>query len=266
MVSTSVFQTEGASSNLVCGSTLVDHSIKWYNKIMAKRKNKDKECPVCKSIFQYKRREQVYCSQDCYQSTVREAGSEEIVCKTCKKTFRAKKHERREFCSQSCSTIYNNKGVQRNLKSGKYIGAPLKECESTNCQSLTRNKYCSYACRIKQADEALVEKWIAGKESGSAKYTVKAFVKRFLLKRSEGQCEAIDSRTGERCTENRITGKGNTVLQIDHIDGNWENNTVENLRMICPTCHVLTETWGAGNMGNGRTWKKNYNQYEKKSG
>lgn len=33
-------------------------------------------------------------------------------------------------------------------------------------------------------------------------------------------------------------------LQIDHIDGCYWNNVLENLRFICPNCHVQTETWG----------------------
>lgn len=45
-------------------------------------------------------------------------------------------------------------------------------------------------------------------------------------------------------------------LEIDHIDGNSENNSEENLRLICPNCHSLTETYRGANRGNGRniTW------------
>lgn len=31
-------------------------------------------------------------------------------------------------------------------------------------------------------------------------------------------------------------------LEIDHIDGNWRNNLLENLRFLCPNCHHQTET------------------------
>ena len=32
-------------------------------------------------------------------------------------------------------------------------------------------------------------------------------------------------------------------MQLDHIDGNTYNHSIENLRMICPNCHSQTETF-----------------------
>lgn len=33
------------------------------------------------------------------------------------------------------------------------------------------------------------------------------------------------------------------VLELDHEDGNKNNNSRENLRALCPNCHSLTPTW-----------------------
>lgn len=33
------------------------------------------------------------------------------------------------------------------------------------------------------------------------------------------------------------------TLEIDHIDGDWKNNTKENLRFLCPNCHSQTDTF-----------------------
>ena len=35
------------------------------------------------------------------------------------------------------------------------------------------------------------------------------------------------------------------VLQIDHINGDWSDNTKENLRFLCPNCHSQTENYAA---------------------
>jgi len=34
------------------------------------------------------------------------------------------------------------------------------------------------------------------------------------------------------------------LLQIDHKDGNWRNNTADNLRFLCPNCHSQTDNYG----------------------
>ncbi|MFF9701781.1 HNH endonuclease signature motif containing protein [Streptomyces griseofuscus] len=32
-------------------------------------------------------------------------------------------------------------------------------------------------------------------------------------------------------------------LEVDHIDGDWRNNRIENLRFLCPNCHSVTDNY-----------------------
>ncbi|MFD4139533.1 MULTISPECIES: HNH endonuclease signature motif containing protein [unclassified Streptomyces] len=32
-------------------------------------------------------------------------------------------------------------------------------------------------------------------------------------------------------------------LEVDHVDGDWRNNRLENLRFLCPNCHSVTDTY-----------------------
>jgi hypothetical protein len=43
---------------------------------------------------------------------------------------------------------------------------------------------------------------------------------------------------------------GNPIpLELEHIDGNHQNNTLENLTILCPNCHALTPTYRGRNKG-----------------
>jgi 5-methylcytosine-specific restriction endonuclease McrA len=48
------------------------------------------------------------------------------------------------------------------------------------------------------------------------------------------------------CSRKNWRGKP-LSLQLDHINGNTHDNTLDNLRLLCPNCHSQTDTWGGKN-------------------
>lgn len=68
------------------------------------------------------------------------------------------------------------------------------------------------------------------------------------------------------CGWNKKHSKTKRVpIQLEHIDGNSDNNKLKNCKILCPNCHSLTPTFGALNKGNGRTIRKNNRNLKRKT-
>jgi len=68
----------------------------------------------------------------------------------------------------------------------------------------------------------------------------------YLLRKADYKCT--------RCGFNETRSCGSTILEIDHIDGNHQNNVINNLRVLCPNCHALTPKYrNWSNYGNKKT-------------
>jgi len=107
-------------------------------------------------------------------------------------------------------------------------------------------KYCSHKCQQKFQYQSYIKKWKNGKIKGlNSLGLVSSYIKKYLRRKFENKCCL--------CGWSEINQKTGLVpLVADHIDGNWQNNTEENLRLICPNCDSLTPTFAALNKGNGR--------------
>jgi len=102
--------------------------------------------------------------------------------------------------------------------------------EFTYNPSQKRGKYCSNKCQGFHQRKLKVE---AGKS------TVRP-LRQYLIERDIYECVMCG---------NDGNWMGNPLaLQLDHIDGNPKNNTLDNVRWLCPNCHCQTETWGSNNI------------------
>jgi hypothetical protein len=95
--------------------------------------------------------------------------------------------------------------------------------------------------------ERYIAAWKRGDENGlkNSLGIVSNHVKRYLREKYNDRCSECGwSRV------NPFTGK--VPLVADHIDGNWQNNTEDNLRLLCGCCDSLTESYCGSNRGKGR--------------
>lgn len=104
-------------------------------------------------------------------------------------------------------------------------------------------KYCSNRCQFVFQNARLIERWQRGEISGLSKMgLVSKPVKEYLRKKFGNKCCI--------CGWSQVNKKTGLVPVVaDHIDGNWRNNTEENLRLLCPNCDSLNPTFAGSNKG-----------------
>lgn len=111
-------------------------------------------------------------------------------------------------------------------------------------------KFCSNSCQAKYQERQYIERWRKGEESGSINhgYSVSKHIRNYLMEKYDNACQ--------RCGWREINPYTSKVpLQIHHVDGDSSNCKEENLMLLCPNCHSLTENFGSRNKNatRGRT-------------
>ncbi len=124
-----------------------------------------------------------------------------------------------------------------------------------NCTKVLLNrhkiKFCSNLCQLDYQYKNWVKLWRKGKINGGIGITVRttsAHLRRFLLDKSNNKCSSCGWDRKHPITKI-------VPLEIDHIDGDAENNLEGNLRLLCPNCHALTPFYKNLNKGKGRKWR-----------
>ena len=135
------------------------------------------------------------------------------------------------------------------------INCGMEKKEKRGRASWGRNKtiemkYCDNTCQLAYENKERIAKLFAG---GYIGITLKAiqkqtktgkpnWYKQFMLVWNKYQCQ--------ECGVGDIYNGKPFTLQVEHIDGDSKNNDIENLCLICPTCHTQTFSWGQKNRQN----------------
>lgn len=126
-----------------------------------------------------------------------------------------------------------------------------KQCRNCNAAIPNRNVYCDNVC---QGEYHRKERFRIIETKGVEVITKIENSQRRILK-----AYLID-RHGNRCMECgwcRINKHTEIVpIQIDHIDGNPHNQKLDNIRLLCPNCHSLTEFFGRRGKGRKDRYRK----------
>jgi hypothetical protein len=127
----------------------------------------------------------------------------------------------------------------------------MGKCKNCEKDIPNRNVYCNNTCQQEYQNKLMIERWLNGENFlRSDGLLIPKWIRDYLLTESGYKCS--ECGWGEL---NKFTNK--VPLEIDHIDGDAKNNLRDNLKVVCPNCHSLTETFrNTGSRKSSRTNRK----------
>lgn len=120
------------------------------------------------------------------------------------------------------------------------------------CGKPAKKKYCSNVCQGHEKSMLVVQAWYNNPTPETfydASHQPRTGIRAFLIKKSNCACSICGWNLKHPSAEL-------PALEIEHVDGNWLNCHPDNIIIICPNCHSLTDTYKARNTGNGRTYRR----------
>lgn len=191
--------------------------------------------------------------QNRYNKKLGELKDFEVVCHKCGKTFIVQEREKhfpkkdKYFCSRACANsrdFSKKRKIEKSIKKTKEVNKVeiiKKKNKCLECGNIARKKFCSSKCSIIYHKKERIKKIIENNGFGNI---MNLSHSRWILKELKGDCCSI---CGIKYWNNK-----ELVLIVDHIDGNSSNNSLDNLRLVCPNCDSQLPTYKSKNRGNGR--------------
>jgi len=119
-----------------------------------------------------------------------------------------------------------------------------------NCKTeLHRGQYsyCSAECQHENERAANTKRWL---DTGiaSISHLPNHYIRIYIRKQQDNKCEI--------CKNSPIWNDKDLIFILDHIDGDSDNNSRKNLRLVCPNCDSQLSTFKGRNAGNGRHFRR----------
>jgi hypothetical protein len=195
---------------------------------------KQAPCSHCQILFfvTTKRPNQKYCSKKCVWNSKKTGKI--VICNYCRKKIyrRIGTPYHIFYCDRKCQRHGQQKKVKR-----------LTCVVCNKLLGYHKYKYCSLQCQQRERKQTTA-KLI---ESGQYKYNSSKTLRKYLLEKRGRKCEYCNLE---------IWMDKPIPLEIEHVDGNSENNNLNNIKLICPNCHSQTPTYKGKNRGNGRFFRR----------
>lgn len=156
-----------------------------------------------------------------------------VKCKNCGKSLPYEKRKN-SFCSRNCWFEFGNPVKIKNSKGKKKDVCP--QCGKIFDRIHKNNVYCSRDCFLESRKVRLNKKFSEGKMKDD---------------QARNYYREITEKVCSICGLSMWNGLP-IPLNVDHIDGNSENNFPSNFRFICLNCDGQSKTYGNRNIGNGR--------------
>ncbi len=121
-----------------------------------------------------------------------------------------------------------------NINTVKRRIAALKLDDTHIPKGVGSNQHRKFEYRQTTLADAMKTKFVKG--SNERTFTIKRLVLRFDLVPYKCECGNLGKWRGKEL-----------ILQLDHKDGDATNNTLDNLRFLCPNCHCQTDTFAGKN-------------------
>jgi predicted nucleic acid-binding Zn ribbon protein len=157
-----------------------------------------------------------------------------------------------KFCSHGCAASFNNRARKKKIGESTIdektrVSTSGQEkvtryCEHCGKELLDRQKrFCSSKCQRDYDYNQYITAWKNGEVSGMRSATlISQHIKRYMLEKTGCACEI--------CGCNWVNPKsGKPIVEIHHIDGDAFNNKEDNLQVLCPNHHAMTETFKNNN-------------------